>query len=122
MHVGGIYMLVGKRTVNRGTKCRESRKMQYVEGPKKAGTPSIIPEARFPRMSLLGFSVNRGRPASLTALLNLLALEGFHHLRRNIGVVVHHLPFSAFAPVDVRHPPINAYRFVSKLRLAMFGS
>lgn len=56
------------------------------------------------------------------ALLNLLALEDFHQCRRNIGVVVHDLPFPLFTPVDVRDPPINGYRFVSELRLAILNA
>src|SRR5215204_872598 len=91
----------------------------------------------FPRMSLLGDSVNsssvlgelrpawgqeKGQDDSLLALLSLLAAEGLHHRRRDIGVVVHNLPFSAFTPVDVRHPPLDAYRIVSALHLAMFSA
>ncbi len=73
-------------------------------------------------IALLNFSVNRGQPVSLLALLYLLALEDFHQFRRNIGVVVHHLPFPLFTPVDVRNPPINTYPLVSELRLAPFST
>ncbi len=80
----------------------------------------------FPRIPLLGFSVNKGqeegRDDSLLALFSLQAVEGFHHLRRDIGVVVHYLPFPAFTPVDIRDPPIDAYRIASELRLAMFSA
>jgi hypothetical protein len=73
-----------------------------------------------PRKGL--FYVNRGRPVSPLALLYLLALEDFHQCRRNIGVVMHHIPFPLFTPVDVRHPPINTYPLVSELRLALFST
>src|SRR5215212_10537304 len=91
----------------------------------------------FPRMSLLGDSVNSSsvlgelRPAwgqekgwdnSLLALLSLLATEGLHHRRRDIGVVVHYLPFPALTPVDVRDTPLDAYRIVTDLRLTMFSA
>src|ERR671910_2972870 len=67
--------------------------------------------------------VNRGRPGSLLDLLYLLlAIKDFHQRRRNICVVEHHFPFPLFMPVDVRHPPIYAYRLVSELRLAMFAA
>src|SRR5215203_728373 len=88
-------------------------------------------------MSLLGDSVNsssvlgelrpawgqeKGQDDSLLALLSLLAAEGFHHRRRDIGVVVYNLPFPAFTPVDVRDPPLDAYRIASDLHLAMFSA
>src|ERR687898_1045147 len=88
----------------------------------------------FPRTPFVGnpvprireglFSVSRVRPVSLLTLLYLLrlALEDFHQFRRNIGVVAHHFPFPLFTPVDVRHPPINTYRLLSKRRLAMFSA
>src|SRR5215211_8423505 len=83
----------------------------------------LIPEAQYPRMSLLGSSVSRGRLVSLSALLYLLpALEDFHQCVRNIGMVVHHLPFPLFTAVDVRHPPINAYPLLSERRLATFST
>src|SRR5215212_3933195 len=84
--------------------------------------PALLMPSEFPRITLLGFSVSRGRPVSLLDLLYLLALEDFHQFRRNIGVVVHYVPFPLFTPVDVRHPPINAYRLLSELRLAMFSA
>ena len=100
--------------------------------------PAEEVRGEFPRMSLLGDSVNsssvlgelrpawgqeKGQDDSLLALLSLLlAAEGLHHRRRDIGVVVHNLPFSAFTPVDVRDPPLDAYRFVSDLHLAMFSA
>src|SRR5919107_4359047 len=80
-------------------------------------------DSEFPRRTLLGFSVSRGRLVSLLALLYLLpALEDFHQCVRNIGVVVQHLPFPLFTPVDVRHPPINTYPLISELGLAIFGT
>src|SRR5215208_3060346 len=60
--------------------------------------------------------------SSTTPFLALLHAEGFRYLRGEIGVVVHYLPSVRFATVDVRHTPINAYRRVSNLRLAMFGA
>jgi hypothetical protein len=86
--------------------------------PAKSGATSSACE--FPRRPLLGFSVNRGQPVSLLALFYLLALEGLNQCRRNIRVVVHHFPFPPFTPVDICDPPINAYRLLSELRLAMF--
>src|SRR5215218_11357128 len=59
---------------------------------------------------------------STTPYLALLHAEGFHQRRRDIGVVVHHLPSPAFTPVDVRHPPIDAHQLLSDLRLATFGA
>src|SRR5215217_9437323 len=85
--------------------------------------PALFMPSEFPRRTLLGDSVSRGRLVSLLALLYFLpALEDFHQCVRNIGVVVHHFPFPLFTPVDIRHPPINAYRLVSDLRLAMFSA
>jgi hypothetical protein len=49
----------------------------------------------------------------------LLQTEGLGQLLREVSVVVHYLPSVRFATVDVRHTPINAYRRVSNLRLAM---
>jgi hypothetical protein len=97
------------------------------------------------RISLLGTYVNTGKekaeaakssssrhlssgrngsrqPGSLLPYLALLQAEGFHHRRRDIGVVMHHLPSPAFTPVDVRRTPIDAYRLVSDLHLPMFGA
>jgi hypothetical protein len=51
-----------------------------------------------------------------------LRRAGFHHRRRDIGVVVHHLPSSTFTPVDGRDPPIDEDRLTSKLPLTMFGA
>jgi hypothetical protein len=50
---------------------------------------------------------------STTPFLALLHAEGFRHLRREVGVVVHYLPSVRFATVDVRHAPFDAYRLVS---------
>src|SRR5829696_3722521 len=61
-------------------------------------------------------------PCTLLPYLALLLAEGFRHLRREIGVVVHYLPSSSFTTVDVRHTPFNAYRLVSDSPLAMFGA
>src|SRR5215216_548219 len=85
--------------------------------------PALFMPSEFPRRTLLGDSVSRGRLVSLLALLYLLpALEGFHQCVRNIGVVVHYLPFPLFTSVDVRRPPINAYPLVSERRLATFST
>src|SRR5215212_9215247 len=51
---------------------------------------------------------------STTPFLALLHAEGFRHLRREVGVVVHYLPCVRFATVDVCHTPIDA--------LAMLGA
>jgi hypothetical protein len=103
---------------------RQSIIGRYVRGTADGPEPLGPGLCGFPILSPLGFSVNRGRPGSLLALLYLLllALEDFHQCRRNIGVVEHHFPCPLFTPVDVCHPPINAYRLVSKLRLAIFSA
>src|SRR5215210_637516 len=59
---------------------------------------------------------------STTPYLALLHAQGLRHLRREVGVVVHYLPSSSFTTVDVRHPPVDAYRLVSDARLAMLGA
>ena len=67
--------------------------------------------------------VNKGKKWKGRGYLSaLLAVEGFHYRWRDVGVVVHYLPSSSFTTVDVRHTPINAYRLVCELRLAMFGA
>ena len=98
----------------------------------------VVPaEAHFPGISLLGNRVNsslvvgdmrpawgqeKGRPVSLLALLTLQAVEGFHHRRLDIGVVVHNLPFPAFTPVNVRDTPLDAYLIACELCLPMLGA
>src|SRR5919107_1164479 len=62
------------------------------------------------------------QPTNLSALSVPQAVEDFQHRRRDVGVVVHHLPSCSFATVDVRRTPIDAYRLLSDLGLAMFGA
>src|SRR5918993_4978829 len=83
-----------------------------------------------PRTPLLGRSCIRPsrragaatpRP-STTPSLAFLHAEGFRHLRREVGVMVHDLPSVRFTTVGVRHTPFDAYRLVSDSPLAMFGA
>src|ERR671920_208897 len=59
---------------------------------------------------------------STTPFLALLHAEGLRHLRREVGVVVHHLPSVRFAAVDVRRTPLYAYPLLSDARLALLGA
>ena len=87
-------------------------------------------EVQLRRIPLPRTPVNKGikragaatpRP-STTPFLALLHAEGFRHLRREVGVVVHYLPSVRFATVDVRHAlSFDAYRLVSDSPLAMLG-
>src|SRR5215217_5606708 len=83
-----------------------------------------------PRIPIPRTPVNKGKkkgrrcytPALEDSHLGpLLQAEGFRHLLREIGAVVHYLPSVRFATVDVRHPPVDAYRLLSDARLAMLG-
>src|SRR5919112_436964 len=94
--------------------------MSYTGSPVSEKPVCRKPSSENPRRVILGEERPTSQPKLALLYLLRLALEDLHQCVRNIGVVVHYLPFPLFTPVDVRHSPINTYRLVSERRFALF--